>query len=121
MFKTPLFGASSILFLLHQLLQWGLKINIPVADAYLDNLLVMPILLTLWLAEKIWLFKAPHHYQLTLLEVIMATVYVLLVTEWLFPLISSRFTFDAWDIPITIAGSVIYFLTSEKATKRAKG
>lgn len=120
MFKTPLFASSCLLFLLHQLLQWGFKINIPFADAYLDNLLAMPMLLTLWLAEKLWLFKAPPHYGLTLLEVIMATVYFLLVTEWLFPLLSSRFTFDAWDIPITMAGSVIYFLTAGKAANKAK-
>ena len=70
--RRPLFIVSIILFSLHQLLQWGLKINIPIADAYLDNLLLMPIVLTFWLAEKRILFNKPKTYELSISEIVIS-------------------------------------------------
>ncbi|MGV3657320.1 MAG: hypothetical protein ACO1NX_05180 [Chitinophagaceae bacterium] len=116
LFTRPVFIVCSLLFLLHQLLQKVFKVSIPFADACLDNFLVMPILLTLWLAEKKWLFGAAINYQLSKTEIAFATFYVLLVTEGLFPLLSPRFTFDGWDIAVTVAGSFIYFLTQRTST-----
>jgi hypothetical protein len=107
--QRPFFIICVVLFGLHQLLQWGLKIPIPIADAYLDNILLMPIVLTLWLAEKRILFKKAKGYELSPLEIIMATIYILLITEWIFPLMTTHFTTDAWDVFFTAIGSLLYY------------
>lgn len=110
----PFFIICMILFALHQLLQWGLKIHLPLADAYLDNLLVMPIVLHLWLAERRSLFRSGNRYELSIEQIIAATVYILLITEWLFPLLTSRFTGDLWDIAFTVAGAAIFYWASRR-------
>ena len=107
--RRPLFLICVGLFLIHQALQWLVKINLPFADAYLDNLLVMPIVLTLWLAEKQVLIKKAIAYQLSLAEIVAATFYILLITECIFPMLSSRFTADGWDILFTALGSLVYY------------
>jgi hypothetical protein len=109
----PLFIVSLLVFLAHQLLQWGLKVSLPWADAYLDNFLVTPIVLPLWQAERQWLFKKGKAYRLSIAEVIAATIYILLVTELIFPLLSNRFSADGWDVLFTFAGAVVY-LASER-------
>lgn len=111
--KRPLFITCSFIFLLHQILQKAFEVSIPLADAYLDNFLLMPIVLTLWLAEKQLLHKKPD-YKLSLFEIWMATIYLLVVTEVLFPLFSNRFTADAWDVAITAMGSLLYYLSVNK-------
>lgn len=114
MLKSPLFIISCILFVGHQLLQHVFKINIPLADAYLDNFLAMPIILPLLLAERRYLFKRGGTYHLPLLEVILATIYISLISELLFPLLSSRFTFDWLDFAFFIAGAALYVLVERK-------
>ena len=110
----PLFLLSVLLFAAHQVLQWGLRIHLPWADAYLDNLLVMPVVLHLWLAEARLLFKRGAAYELSNAQIIAATVYFLGITELLFPLLSKRFTSDVWDIAYIAAGAVLYALVSRR-------
>ena len=118
--RSPLFILSCLLFIVHQLFQKVLQIAIPIADAYLDNLLVMPILLNLWLAEKQWLFNEKNNHRITKLEIAIATLYVLVVTEWLFPLLSHRFVFDELDILLTMSGSFIYFFVEKQPALRTQ-
>jgi hypothetical protein len=112
--KSPLFIICSILFLLHQLAQYALKLHIPPADAYLDNLVAMPIFLSLLVAERKILFKRDKAYRLSLLEVFLATVYVSLISELLFPLLAKRFTFDLLDFVFFLAGAALYLLIKPK-------
>lgn len=116
LFLKPLFLFCLLLFTLHQLLQWHFKILLPWPDAYLDNLVVMPIVLTLWLAERRWLFKKGNDYRLSVAEITVATLYILLVTELLFPLLSDRFTADAWDVLYTVVGSILFYLTERNSS-----
>lgn len=109
--KRPLFLVSVFLFGGHQLLQWVAKINLPWADNYLDNLLLMPLVLNLWLAERRLLYKKGSAYQLSYAQVSAATLYLLIVTEGVFPLLSNRFTADVMDVVYTIAGAMLYFLS----------
>ncbi len=118
--KTPLFIISSTFFLLHQVLQYLFRINLPLADAYLDNLVAMPIILTLLLAERRHIFRKGHSYQLPHLEIILATLYVSAVSEWLFPCLSNLFTFDPLDFAFFFLGSAIYFLVHNKGTKQVQ-
>lgn len=107
---SPLFIISSLLFVAHQLLQQVFTIHIPLADAYLDNLLAMPILLPLLALEQAYLFKHKTDRQSTLLTTIVATIYISVVSEWLFPALSSRFTFDAYDFVFFFAGAALHLV-----------
>lgn len=109
-----------VLFLVHQVLQYMLNIRIALADAYLDNLLAMPIILTLLVAERRHLFKRGPDYRLPLLEVGLATLYISMVSELLFPLLSSRFTFDLLDYFFFISGAVLFIIVNRESAKTAK-
>ena len=54
---SPLFVVCSFLFLVHLLLQLRLGIRLSFADAYLDNFLAMPVILSLLKVEHSLLFK----------------------------------------------------------------
>lgn len=110
----PLFILCSALFVLHQLTQWGMNTHIPWADAYLDNLVAMPVVLHLWLAEQRLLFKKGENFELPASRIIVATAYILLITELIFPLLSSRFTADAWDVLYTAAGALLYYFSAKR-------
>ena len=103
----PLPLVAAILFILHQISQkvWGL--SIPLADHYLDNLLCMPLLLPGYAAEQRWLWG---RNKLRFYEVILVTAVLSGVFEWVFPLISSGFTADNWDIVAYFTGTLIYFV-----------
>jgi len=99
---------------LHQLVQYGLKIRLAIVDAYLDNLLAMPIILTLLKAERRYLFKRGVAYRLSLLEVLLATSYVSIISEWVFPYFSKRFVFDLLDFLFFFIGSLIYLWAEQR-------
>jgi hypothetical protein len=112
--KSPLFIICCALFLLHQVLQHLVKIKIQIVDDYLDNLLAMPVILTFLLAERRFIFKRGISYQLPLLETLLATVYVNVISEWLFPWLSNRFTYDSLDFVFFFAGAGIFYLAHNK-------
>lgn len=109
--RSPVFISCCILFVAHQLLQkvWG--IELPVIDAYLDSFLLMPLLLTLLVVERRWLFRRGSGYCLNLLDVVMATLLVALVAELVFPALSARFTSDWWDVLAYGLGSTLFYYT----------
>lgn len=109
-----LFIICSSLFILHQLLQYGLKIRVPLADAYLDNLLAMPIILTLLVEERRRIFRRGQQYQLPPLELALTTLYICVISELIFPIFSPRFTFDPIDFAFFFAGTAIYALVARK-------
>ena len=112
--KSPLFIICSVLFLLHQVAQYILEVRIPFVDAYLDNLVAMPIFLALLMAERRILFKRDATYKLSVLEVFLATAYISLISELLFPLLASRFTFDPFDVAFFFAGAALFLIIKPK-------
>ncbi len=112
--KSPLFIFSTILFLLHQVTQHVLKIKISFADSYLDNVVAMPIILTLLQAERRYLFNRSASYRLTTLEVVLATIYVSVLSEVLFPFLSDRFSFDWFDFVFFFAGAALFLIIGKK-------
>lgn len=109
--KSPVFIISCILFGAHQLLQKVFEIPIPFVDLYLDNLLAMPIILTLLLAERRILFKRGRNYRLPVLDVVVATIYIVFIAEVIFPMLSEDFRADWWDVLFYALGSVLFLLT----------
>jgi putative effector of murein hydrolase LrgA (UPF0299 family) len=109
--KSPVFLICCALFVLHQFLQKVLGVAVPGIDPYLDSFLAMPILLTLLVAERRVLFKRGETYCLTVLEILITTLFVAVVAELLFPALSDRFTADWWDVLAYGLGSILFYFT----------
>lgn len=109
--KSPVFITCCLLFIGHQIFQKGFGFSLPVFDQYLDSFLAMPIILTLLLWERRVLFKKGSQHRLSILEVVVATLFIALVSEVLFPMLSAKFTSDWWDVIFYTLGSIIFLLT----------
>lgn len=109
--KSPVFIICSTLFILHQIIYVFFNGEIPFVDPYLDTLLAMPIILTLLLFERKYVFKWKGYYRLTKLEIILATVFVAFISEVIFPALSEEFTADWIDVLCFFIGGIIFYLT----------
>ena len=98
------------LFLLHQLLQYGLGIHIPVVDSYLDPLLAMPILFGGARIERELVYRIDSNYRISLLEVVIGTAAFAYITEVLFSRWSELFYYDPWDFLMLAVGALLYYL-----------
>ncbi|AHM59668.1 hypothetical protein D770_07025 [Flammeovirgaceae bacterium 311] len=108
--KSPVFIICCLLFVLHQILQKVLHVDLGYVDSYLDSLLAMPIILTLLVAERRVLFRRGENYRLTVLDVVVATFFIAFVSEVIFPALSSRFTADWVDVVCFCLGSLLFML-----------
>ena len=108
--RSPLFLICLLLFIIHQLLQKEFNLHFFWLDNYLDSLLAMPIILTLWEAEKIFLFKKDSAFRLSMLEIAAATIYISLISEVVFPLFSTAFKGDWIDVIFYVGGSSLFYL-----------
>jgi hypothetical protein len=114
----PAFLVCVVLFTIHQLMQYVFKLQIPFLNNYLDNLLAMPVILTLLWAERRWLFNKGDHYHLPIFEGVIATIYIIIIGEWLFPALSHRFTSDWLDIPFYLLGTVLFYVLIERRNEQ---
>jgi hypothetical protein len=115
--RSPAFLICLVLFALHQFLQKGLNIHFPFFSRYLDNMLAMPVILTLLLAERQWLFKKSVDYRIPGLDIIAATFYIAIVSEIVFPLLSEKFTADWRDVIFYSLGSLLFYLTINRRNR----
>lgn len=113
--QSPAFLICCILFILHQVFIMVFDVRLPQIDSYLDNLLAMPIILTLLLFERIYLFKWKNYKRLNLLEIVAATTFIAVVSELLFPLLSDDFTSDWLDVFFFFLGALIFYFTVNKS------
>lgn len=102
------------MFVLHQVLQKIFHVNFFWVDSYIDNLVAMPIILSLWQLEKIWLFRKGSNYKLSALEIGVATIYISLISEVIFPLFSKDFTGDIVDVIMYFIGSALFYGVNDK-------
>ncbi|QCR24021.1 magnesium citrate secondary transporter [Pontibacter sp. SGAir0037] len=110
--RHPVFLICLILFCINQVLELA-HIYIEYLFSYLDDLLSMPIVLTIILtAERLYFsdnrFVLPWHY--TLAAVVLFSIFF----EWLFPLFSQRHTADAWDMAAYAIGAVLFHFSINK-------
>ncbi len=115
--RSPLFIICLVLFIIHQVLQKVYGQHYPLIDNYLDNLLAMPVILSLFLAERIALFKKGKNYRLPPTDIIIATLYIILITEIFFPLLSNKYSADWADVIFYCLGSVLFYFTINKAVR----
>lgn len=110
--KNPAWLVPAVLFLLHQLAQYGLGWSVPLADSFLDPLLCFPILLGLLLIERRWLFDVQ---RLGWFETATATVVLAVIFEVVFPWLKRDFTADPLDLIAYALGAVyFYFLINPR-------
>lgn len=102
------FLLAACIFLLHQFTEKILDYHIPFFDNYLDPFLCTPILLTFLLFERRVFFRQGPHFTLSGLEIITASVVIMLISEGLFPYLSPQFTADYHDLIGLFLGSVYF-------------
>ncbi|WP_266203645.1 magnesium citrate secondary transporter [Pontibacter kalidii] len=105
-FKQPLFIASFILAAANQALELA-GIYIRPLHTHLDDLLALPLTLTIALAAERLYFRNPY-FVLPLRYTLLALLLFSLVFEGLLPLLHRRYTADPWDVLAYLAGAFIF-------------
>jgi hypothetical protein len=114
-FTTPLFIASCILFILHQIGQWTRGSTCEFIDNYLDMVLLMPIIMTLWWTERSLIIN--QLYNIPKLECLLTFIVVGTISELVFPKLSTNFTPDPWDLVALFIGHTIFYFQHRRKIK----
>ncbi len=107
--RHPLFALSCILFLTHQFAQKGFGIHIPFVHSYLDDLLVMPIILPLILVERRRFYGWGEDFVFSAPVTAALVLAFSLIFELVFPYFSEKFTFDWWDFVAYGMGGILFY------------
>ncbi len=120
--KLPLVWGAMILFIINQLLERVGNISIPYVHAYLDDLLVMPIILGLSTQIIQWIHPAKEYYYLSKTHIIIALLFFSIVFELIYPVVyPENYTADPLDVLCYgIGGFVFYWMVTRKAKKNWK-
>ena len=95
-----------LLFVLHQALEFG-NSSITFFDNYLDAFLLPLLLLPFLLFEKRLILKEDEH-SFTIPLVFTYFLVLVIISEFIFPALSNRFTFDWWDVIAIGAGTILF-------------
>ncbi|WP_162428073.1 magnesium citrate secondary transporter [Pontibacter pudoricolor] len=114
-FAHPVFIACLTLFCLNQLLEWQ-HVYIAPLHSYLDDVLCMPVVLTVALAaERVYFgnysFVLPLYYSLW--AVLLFSIFF----ELLLPRLSDLYTADVWDVLCYSCGAVLFHFSINKAPR----
>lgn len=100
----------AVLFVAHQVLQHLVMIKVPLADNYLDPFCFSAIILVTYEYER---GKWIGHEPLLIFETIAWVIVLSVVSELLFPLLSSSFTSD-WCDALAIAFGGLWFYLAKR-------
>ena len=104
----PFFLICSSAFILHQIIEKLLDFHIPFLDNYLDSFLALPIILSLHLVERIFIFKKPN-YTFSILEIVVVSLALSIFFEEALPLLSEDFTKDYFDYLALGSGTLLFW------------
>lgn len=107
--NRPLFRCLLLVFLLHQIGQKIIGIQVPLLDQYLDTFLMAPLLLTGLLAEWRDLYQLGKGYVFSVFEVTLISLFLCFVSEILFPFFSDGFTADFFDVIAILSGGLFFY------------
>lgn len=110
---------SMALFLLHQGAQKILGWSWPWADSYLDDLLCMPILLGLALAERRF-FLGQAKFTFPLFDTAIMVIALSLLFEEVYPRMWNDFVRDDWDYAYYLLGGGIFYFFLQKDLSLSK-
>lgn len=99
------------LFLVHQIVQLGLNIQLPFFDNYLDPFCLGAIVPHLVLIEQRFLF---HKNHISVTELLILLPFLAVTTELVFPLINPNFYCDPIDVLAIFLGGIWFLLTHSK-------
>ncbi|GAB3194933.1 hypothetical protein GCM10027293_04280 [Pontibacter aydingkolensis] len=74
---------------------------------HLDDLLCMPVILTLILAAERLYFRNPY-FVLPRHYIVVSVLLFSIVFEGILPLLAAKYTADAWDIVAYVVGALIF-------------
>ena len=111
--KNPWWVLAVVLFVLHQVGERILNLELGALDRYLDPFLATPILLGLWLFERRLVFRQSH---LSWFETAIATLVLAVIFEEIFPVYEAGFRRDVVDYAFYgLGGLYFYFLINRRA------
>ena len=116
-FTHPVFIVCLVLFGLNQLLEWQ-QIYIAPLHHYLDDLLCMPLVLTIALAAE-RLYFGNYSFVLPLKYSCWAVLLFSAFFEEFLPRFSSIYTADSWDVLCYSCGAVVFYFTINKTSEPA--
>jgi hypothetical protein len=111
-FRNPVFIICAALFMLNRLLEWQ-GVFIALLPSYLDDLLCLPVTLTIILAVERLYFKLPA-FIMPVKYSWWAIIAFSVVFEGVLPLLSDRYTADVLDVFFYSLGALIFILTINK-------
>jgi len=113
--RHPAFLLVFAIFIIHQIAEKIFAYHIPFFDNYLDPFLCTPIMLTFLLFERRVFFKQGDTFIFSILEIIIATIAMIFISEVLFPYFSSQFTADWHDgIGLSLGSMYFYFFINAR-------
>ncbi|WP_299818475.1 magnesium citrate secondary transporter [uncultured Pontibacter sp.] len=101
--QHPLFIISMLLFCLNRVLEYKQLFIWPL-HTHLDDLLCLPITLTIVLAAERAYFQNPY-FVLPWHYLLIAVLSFSIVFEWLLPMYATRYTSDVWDVVAYAVGA----------------
>ncbi len=111
--KNPIFiSLFSLAVLVHLTKLFGFSLPNSLAF-YLNDLLCMPIVLSLCLAAVRWLKKDGHIY-IPWVAIILITLYYSFHFEWLLPKFMSRYTADLIDVGLYFVGALLFYVFQKR-------
>ncbi len=117
--KQPLIYISFLLFLVHQIIEKGFNYPIPILDAYLDDLVCMPIVLGLGTQIIQWIHPIKGLYFLDKKVIIIAVIFYSILFEGILPFVNpSIYTADWIDVALYALGGFIFYNLVSKQVKR---
>lgn len=102
------FLGPAILFILHQVSQKVIGMPLPFADAYLDPFCFGALVPHFLEMERAKLFRVK---PLSKLDIAILALYLAILSEWLLPALSNRFTPDFFDVVSIFLGCFWFSVT----------
>ncbi|MGV3642182.1 MAG: hypothetical protein ACO1NZ_16780 [Adhaeribacter sp.] len=117
---NPLFLVSSGAYLVNRFLLSWLELR-QYQVPYLNDVLCLPVALTLALFLQQRLFPASARQRLHPGQVVFAFLYFSVFFEGLLPAYSRQYTLDAWDLAAYALGGIIFYFGCNPAARRKPG
>jgi len=105
-----------MVFSVNQFLE-RLGIGVPFLYSYLDDLIVIPLVLSVYHLWQMQVRKDPA-YRLPLAVPALAFTGFSFHFEWLLPRYSARYTSDVWDIAMYATGALLYMIFFNRAERK---
>ncbi|HAS36533.1 MAG TPA: magnesium citrate secondary transporter [Flavobacteriales bacterium] len=113
--SSPLFLVASCIFLVNRWSEFY-GIYIPFVNSYLDDLMLMPIVLTMALAGMRFIISSS--YRLSLWQISLSTLIFSVFFEYFIPQFDPRFTADPLDVLAYLIGALAFLLWGNASISR---